>query len=214
MGKPVVHKIVPALEPMAVPVGDLIVNPNNPRQGDVGAISESLDRHGQQKVIVVQPDGLILAGNHTYQAAVALGWTHVAAVVTDLEGQDRQSFMLADNRLSDLADYDTAALIAQLQSLADLGGTGFDFDDLDNLIAFDQEELHYDGDGTGTNSTYAERQEAREAARLAGMEIRSLVFVLSGAQYEWAVALLSAEADTHTDGFLAILARDSGTAAP
>lgn len=214
MGKPVVHKIVPALEPMAVPVAELIVNPNNPRQGDVGAISESLDRHGQQKVIVVQPDGLILAGNHTYQAAVALGWTHVAAVVTDLEGQDRQSFMLADNRLSDLADYDTAALIAQLQSLADLGGTGFDFDDLDNLIAFDQEELHYDQDGTGTNSTYAERAEAREAARLAGMEIRSLVFVLSGPQYEWAVGILSAEAETHTDGFLAILARDSGTPAP
>lgn len=209
------HNISPDLAALARPVTDLVVNPNNPRHGDVGAISQSLARHGQQKVIVVTTEGLILAGNHTYQAAVALGWTHIAAVTTDLAGEDQNSFALADNRLSDLADYDTAGLIDQLRGMADLTGTGFDFDDLDDLIAFDQEVFTPDtDDGLSADRTYAERQEAREAAKLNGMEVRSLVFVLSGPQFEWATAILAGAGPTHTEGLLAILATHSGTETP
>ncbi len=39
--------------------------PGNPRHGDIGAISQSLERFGQQKPIVVNTDGIILAGNQT-----------------------------------------------------------------------------------------------------------------------------------------------------
>jgi hypothetical protein len=120
------------------PIDELVVLPGNPRQGDVGAISQSLERFGQLKPIVVNDDGIILAGNHTYLAAKALGWNEVAAVVaTDLIDGEQAAFALADNRLSDLASYDDPALLEMLthvvDSVGDLDGTGYDLDDIAEL---------------------------------------------------------------------------------
>lgn len=117
------------------PVGSLILLPDNPRHGDIGAISQSLERFGQQKPIVVNRDGVILAGNHTFQAAKALGWEEIWVAESELEGADQPGFALADNRLSDLATYDHDILIKQLKAQPDLLGTGYDGDDLDLLIA-------------------------------------------------------------------------------
>jgi hypothetical protein len=50
----------------------------NVRQGDIGAISESLKAHGQYRPIVVDKrTNRILAGNHTWKAAKSLGWTQI-----------------------------------------------------------------------------------------------------------------------------------------
>jgi hypothetical protein len=131
-------KVADELRAHLRPIDDLVPLPNNPRQGDIGAISESLLRFGQQKPIVVDSEGVILAGNHTYHAAVALGWTEIAAVESNLNGADRPAFALADNRIADLATYDQMALAELLDELYDDGGligTGFDGDDLDTLVA-------------------------------------------------------------------------------
>ena len=101
--------IAASLSSNLVDIDTLVLLPGNPRQGDIEAIAASLERFGQQKPIVVDKTGVIIAGNHTYQAAVLLGWEQVAAVTTDLDGADRAGFSLADNRLSDLATYDTDA---------------------------------------------------------------------------------------------------------
>lgn len=112
-------------------VDSLILLPDNPRHGDIGAISQSLERFGQQKPIVINKDGVILAGNHTYQAALALGWEEIWVAESELEGADQPGFALADNRLSDLATYDHDILLKQLQEQPDLVGTGYDGADLD-----------------------------------------------------------------------------------
>lgn len=65
-------KIAKSLESHLRPIEELILLPGNPRQGDIGAISESLARFGQLKPVVVDDQGVILAGNHTYLAAKAL----------------------------------------------------------------------------------------------------------------------------------------------
>ena len=119
------------LRQFARPVDELILLPDNSQQGDIGAISQSLDRHGQQTPIVVNDDDVILKGNHTYEAAVMLGWSHIAVITSDLEGQDQNSYVLADNRTSDLASHDDVALLEQLKAVDDLAGTGFDGDDMD-----------------------------------------------------------------------------------
>ena len=126
------------------PIGDVLVLPDNPRHGDIGAISQSLARFGQQKPIVVNLDGIILAGNHTYQAAKALGWQEIWVVESKLEGKEQSGFALADNRLSDLATYDHDVLLAQLQELGDLEETGYDLEDMDDLahdLDFDKSSL-------------------------------------------------------------------------
>ena len=123
-----------------VAVDSISLHPENVRQGDVGAISESLAKHGQYRPIVVQESTRhILAGNHTFKAAVALGWSKIAAVFIDVDDEQARRIMLIDNRLSDLASYDEDALVALLSELAKteagLDGTGYDGDDLDSMIA-------------------------------------------------------------------------------
>ena len=127
-----------ALEIEVAPVADLVLHPDNPRQGDVGAIAESLKAHGQYKPIIVQAStGFVIAGNHTLMAAKALGWESLNAVKLDVTDDEARRIMLVDNRSSDLATYDDQALADVLQSLAQSGGlegTGFDGDDLDDLL--------------------------------------------------------------------------------
>lgn len=125
---------------LAIPINELHTHPSNVRQGDVGAISESLKTHGQYRTIVYQQSTKrILAGNHTYKAAVALGWTHIAATPVICDDQQALRILLTDNKANDLATYDEPELIELLKELAatadGLEGTLFDGDELDSLIA-------------------------------------------------------------------------------
>lgn len=123
------------LESLAVPVGSLKPYGRNPRQGDVGQIVKSLERHGQYRPIVVNARTQeVLAGNHTLQAALALGWSEIAATFVDVDDDTAARIVLVDNRSNDLAAYDDHALVELLRSLPDLEGTGFDGDDLDELL--------------------------------------------------------------------------------
>ncbi len=142
--------IDPSILEHAVPIDDLIPKPDNPRQGDVGEISLSLDRFTQQTAIKVTPDGLILKGNHTYKAAKALGWTHIAATVTSLPPEEWNAYALTDNRLSDLATTDHNLELEQIEELDDLRGTGYDAEYIDEL----REELDQPFDGHAGDERY------------------------------------------------------------
>lgn len=127
------------LQHLAVPITDLQPHPQNVRQGDVGAISESLKHHGQYRPIVVQKSsGHILAGNHTFKAAKALGWKEIACTFVDCDDEQATRILLMDNRANDLASYDDGALAEMLQTLMatddQLAGTGFAPEDLQQLL--------------------------------------------------------------------------------
>lgn len=123
-----------------IPVGDLALLPGNPRQGDIGAVSESMRINGVYQPIIVNRGSStgrpleVIAGNHRAQAAHQLGMDMIPAIILDLNDEDAARIALADNRTSDLADYDNDTLILMLQSLPDLTGTGYDAEDLDALL--------------------------------------------------------------------------------
>ncbi len=150
-------KVAPELEDLVRPMTDATLLPGNPRHGDVEAIAESLRRFGQRKPVVIDPDGVILAGNHLYQAALLLGWEEMAFANTDdLSPEDRQAYVLADNRLSDLGGYDNDALAAQLREAADLpdglDGTGYSPGDVDFLeLLAAKEHVEFDARIPGHN---------------------------------------------------------------
>jgi hypothetical protein len=112
----------------------------NVRQGDIGAISESLKAHGQYRPIVVdRRTNRILAGNHTWKAAKALGWQQInTGFIETKDDEEALRILLADNRTTDLASYDEAELANLLKDLANtdegLTGTAFDGDALDQLL--------------------------------------------------------------------------------
>lgn len=123
-----------------VDINTIEPHPQNVRQGDIGAISESLKAHGQYRPIVVdRRTNLILAGNHTWKAAKALGWSQISAgFIETKDDDDALRILLADNKASDLASYDDAGLADLLKDLVgtelDLVGSLFDGDDLDDLL--------------------------------------------------------------------------------
>lgn len=109
--------------------------PVNARQGDIGAISESLRVNGQYRPIIVnRADNTILVGNHTWLAARALGWKEIAVAWVEADPVQARKILLADNRTAELGTYDDAALTKLLTSLKNWDGTGWDGDDVDALI--------------------------------------------------------------------------------
>jgi DNA modification methylase len=128
-----------SLRPLLVPIDSVTRWPNNPRRGDVAAITASLQRFGQQRPVLVQKSsGQVVAGNHTRDAMLVLGWTHMAAVDTELDDVEAKSFLLADNQINDRAQNDPDALGAMLRELAALGAIspalGFDSETLDRFL--------------------------------------------------------------------------------
>lgn len=133
-------RIPASLADLAIPLADLAPYYRNPRSGDLDAIGESLSTHGQYKPIVVnrgthtgRPNE-ILAGNHTAKAARKLGWDDIAVTWLDVDEATAAKIVIVDNRTSDLAGYDTALLADILTDLPDLEGTGYDQEQLDDLL--------------------------------------------------------------------------------
>ena len=103
-----------------IPIAELDLDPANVRQHDeknLAAIKSSLRRFGQQKPIVVDPKGIVIAGNGTLTAARALGWDRIRIIRTQLEGSEATAYAIADNRTAELATWDDDALMQQLSAL-------------------------------------------------------------------------------------------------
>jgi DNA modification methylase len=86
---------------------------------------------------VVQRTGnIVRAGNGRVEAAKALGWTHIAAVVVDDESADAVAYAIADNRTAELAEWDNETLATLLDTLPPemKVDTGFTDADLAELL--------------------------------------------------------------------------------
>lgn len=116
-----------------VKVASLISDPTNVRKHNtrnLQAIKGSLAKFGQQKPIVIGENGVVIAGNGTLAAALALGWDEIDVVRSQLVGPDATAFAIADNRAAELAEWDDDLLHQQLASLSSydarlLEATGF-----------------------------------------------------------------------------------------
>jgi len=133
--------IAEGLRSLAVPVTSLVPDAANARkhnEKNIEAIKASLSRFGQRAPIVVQRKGMVVrAGNGRLEAAKAIGWTHIAAVIVDEESADAVAFAIADNRTAELAEWDNETLANLLNTMGeeDLKYTGFDDADLRALLS-------------------------------------------------------------------------------
>ncbi len=113
-------------------------------------IKESISRYGAARSIVIDEENRVLAGNGTIEGAKAAGIKNVRIIETDgdeiiavkrtgLSEEDKVGLALADNRTSDLSEWDQE-MLHQLSEehdisnwfnesdLAELGATAPDFD--------------------------------------------------------------------------------------
>lgn len=135
-----------------VPIGDVRPYEDNPRRNDgaVQAVANSLREFGWRQPIVVDADGTIIAGHTRYKAALELGMTDVPVVVaSDLTPEQCSAYRLADNRVGELAEWDSKLLAQELDGLADLDMSAFGFDSGELLSGADIDEPfedYYGGD--------------------------------------------------------------------
>lgn len=114
----------------------------NPRRNDsaVDAVAASIKEFGWQQPIVVDKDGVIIAGHTRYKAAKKLKCKEVPVVYADnLTEEQVKAYRLADNKVGEIANWDFDMLKTELADLADI-----DFDmkpfDFDFDRAKEQEE--------------------------------------------------------------------------
>lgn len=121
---------IPAVDalPRLVSLNQLRPDANNARrrtERSSSLIENSLSEFGAARSIVIDEDGTVLAGNGTLEAAASIGIervlvipadgnTLVAVQRTDLDERQKIRYAIADNRSSDLSEWD-AATLASLQ---------------------------------------------------------------------------------------------------
>lgn len=136
-----VHNVLPALLDRRVPIDALDPHPKNARRRTERGheeIRRSLRGNGQYKAITVRQLASgrlqILTGHGTVDAAIAEGWTHIAADVHDgISDQVAARIVAVDNRTTDLSADDDEMILALLEDArgaGELDGTGWSEDEL------------------------------------------------------------------------------------
>jgi DNA modification methylase len=110
-------------------------NPRTHSEEQVTQIAASIAEFGFCNPILVDSRDGIIAGHGRLLAARKLGLDEVPVIVLDhLDENQRRAYLLADNRLSELAGWDHELLALELKELAE---SGFDA----TLAGFDQKEI-------------------------------------------------------------------------
>ncbi|UVX33578.1 MAG: ParB-like nuclease domain [Bacteriophage sp.] len=115
-------------------VDSLIPYANNPRLNDnaVDAVAASIKEFGFKVPIVVDGENVIINGHTRLKAAHKLGLTQVPVIVADdLTPAQVKAFRLADNKTSELAEWDIDKLDIELGEIPDIDMGVFGFDDVD-----------------------------------------------------------------------------------
>ena len=106
----------------------------NPRKNDeaVKYVAESIKQFGFKVPIVVDKDGVIVAGHTRYKAAKKLNMTEVPCIVADdLTDEQIKAFRLADNKVAEKAEWDFDLLDIELDGILeiDMESLGFEFEE-------------------------------------------------------------------------------------
>lgn len=151
-GEGITHGVHEDLQHLLVPLAELSVDKRNSRkhgERNLEAIKASLERFGQRTPIVVQREGMMIrAGHGRVHAATKLGWTHVAAVVVDEADAEAAAFAIADNRSSDLAEWDWEQAAGTMKELIEqqIPVIGFTDEEMRNLVNADWDPPEVDDD--------------------------------------------------------------------
>lgn len=116
---------------------DIKAYENNPRKNDkaVDAVAASISDFGFKVPIIIDKDGVIVAGHTRAKAAKKLGIENVPCIIADdLTPEQVKAFRIADNKTAELAEWDEDLLVKELAELEeiDMEQFGFDSDFLDD----------------------------------------------------------------------------------
>ena len=125
---------------------------NNPRnnQEAVEYVANSIKEFGFKVPIIIDKDGVIVAGHTRYEAAKVLGLDKVPVIIADdLTDKQIKAFRIADNKTAEKAGWDYQKLTEEIADieldfdLKDFGFGEFELDVLKNGNSFDDSEFDF-----------------------------------------------------------------------
>jgi len=122
----------------SVALNKIIPYIRNPRKNEnaVEKVASSIKEFGFRQPIVVDSENVIIAGHTRFEAAKRLGLDVVPIHVADgLTEQQAKAYRIADNRVSQEAEWDYDLLKLELEELDNPELTGFDEDELNGILA-------------------------------------------------------------------------------
>ena len=122
-----------------IPISAVKPYEKNPRKNDkaVDGVAESIKQFGFKQPIVIDKNGVIVAGHTRYKAALKLGFDTVPCVrADDLTQKQIKAYRILDNKLNELASWDFEMLGEELETFE------FDFEPFDvEIPTFDWEDF-------------------------------------------------------------------------
>lgn len=126
-------------------VGELVPYVNNARthsDEQVAQICASIREYGWTNPVLIDENGMIIAGHGRVMAAQRMKMEQVPCIVlSGLTEAQKKAYVIADNKMALNAGWDDEKLKLELENLKeldfDLELTGFDSDELDQLLSID-----------------------------------------------------------------------------
>ena len=121
-------------------IEEIVPYENNPRINDnaVDDVAESIRQCSYIAPIVIDENGVILAGHTRYKALKKLGFKECDVIeVRGLTEEQKKKYRLYDNKTSELASWDQKKLA---QELCDVDFCGYDFGQPETALSDEAEE--------------------------------------------------------------------------
>ncbi len=101
---------------------DITPYKNNPRNNDetVPALISAIEDYGFLNPLVINMEGIIIAGHTRFKAVSKMGWTKVPCYRVDLDPNRADEFRVVDNQIHDLSEWDNALLMQELREFDDI----------------------------------------------------------------------------------------------
>ena len=115
---------------------------NNPRDNSdaIEAVANSIKEFGFKVPIIIDADGVIIAGHTRYKAAVMLELDEIPCIVAgDLTEEQVKAFRLADNKVGEIATWNLERLKQELEGIEGLDMSIFGFE-----MEVESEEVYED----------------------------------------------------------------------
>lgn len=116
------------------PIADLIPYSRNPRRNDeaVPMVMNSIKEFGFKVPIVIDRNNIIVCGHTRFKAALKLGLETVPCIVADdLSDEQIKAFRLADNKVSEKAEWDFEILSDELDDIINIDMDSFGFESIE-----------------------------------------------------------------------------------
>lgn len=115
-------------------IKDLKPYSKNARKNDkaVKYVAKSIENFGFKVPVIIDKDNVIVCGHTRYKASKKLGYNEIPCIIADdLTEEQIKAFRLADNKVSEKADWDFDLLSDEINDIIDINMEDFGFEFID-----------------------------------------------------------------------------------